>query len=47
MAVQVEAYDSAVRHDGGGHDTCGFRGGEEGEPALHNAVQGVHAWKTE
>lgn len=38
--------DSAVGHDSGGHDTGGFRGGEEGEPALHDAVQCVHTWDT-
>lgn len=38
----MEADDSAVGHDSGGHDTGGFGGGEEGEPALHDAVQRIH-----
>lgn len=38
----MQADDGAVRHDGGGHDAGGLRRSEEGEPALHDAVQGVH-----
>lgn len=43
----MQADDSAVGHDSGGHDTGGFRGGEEGEPALHDAVQCIHTWGTQ
>jgi len=46
VAVQAEADDGAVGHDGGRHDAGGLRGGEEGEPALHDAVQRVHTWQT-
>ena len=47
MAVQVEPQHGAVGHDGGGHDAGGLRGGEEGVPVLHDAVQCVDPWWTE
>lgn len=44
MAVQMQADNGAVGHDGARHDAGGFGGSEEGEPALHDAVQREHTW---
>lgn len=43
----MEADDSAIWHYSGGHDAGGLCGGEKGEPALHDAVQRIHPWKTQ
>jgi len=44
VAVQTQADDGAVGHHGARHDAGGFGRGEEGEPALHDAVQREHTW---
>lgn len=44
MAVQMQADDRAVGHDGAGHHAGRLGGSEEGEPVLHDAVQSKHTW---